>query len=97
MNGRNGTTAYNERRYFVQIQEPFHRTTFRRRCGVASPVFVAVKVGHHHDFEANEFVAAIGRWPEVLSCQLICGDMDFLLEAVVEDQDSINVFCSKNS
>jgi Lrp/AsnC family transcriptional regulator, leucine-responsive regulatory protein len=70
----------------------WHVEIDRKSIGLGVTVFVAVKVGRHQDIEANEFVAAMERWHEVLSCQLISGDMDFLLEVVVEDQDAYQRF-----
>ncbi|MEW6640460.1 MAG: Lrp/AsnC family transcriptional regulator [Pseudomonadota bacterium] len=64
----------------------------RKALDLGVTVFVGVKFDRPQDIEASEFVAAIGRWPEVLSCQLISGDMDFLLEVVVADQDAYQRF-----
>jgi DNA-binding Lrp family transcriptional regulator len=70
----------------------WHVEIDRKSIGLGVTVFVAVKVSRHQDIESNEFVAATERWPEVLSCQLISGDIDFLLEVVVEDQDAYQHF-----
>ena len=49
-------------------------------------------MSRHNDSEANEFIAAACAWPEVVSCQLLSGDVDFLLEVVVEDLEAYQSF-----
>lgn len=70
----------------------WHIEIDRKALGLGVTVFVGVKFDQPQNIEASEFVAAIGRWPEVVSCQLITGDMDFLLEVVVEDQEAYQRF-----
>ncbi len=57
----------------------------RARVGLELTVFVGVKVARAHDVEANAFVDAVLRLPEVVSCHLVSGEMDFLLQVVVPD------------
>jgi len=64
----------------------------RKALDLGVTVFVGVKYDRPQEIEASEFVTAIGTWPEVLSCQLVSGDMDFLLEVVVADQEAYQRF-----
>ncbi|MGO4712742.1 Lrp/AsnC family transcriptional regulator [Bradyrhizobium sp. 2TAF24] len=64
----------------------------RKALDLGVTVFVGVKYDRPQEIEASAFVAAIGTWPEVLSCQLVSGDMDFLLEVVVADQEAYQRF-----
>lgn len=57
----------------------------RAKIGLELTVFVGVKVARAHDVEANAFVDAVLRLPEVVSCHLVSGEMDFLLQVVVPD------------
>jgi Lrp/AsnC family leucine-responsive transcriptional regulator len=57
----------------------------RTKLGLGLTVFVEVKVARHHDVEANSFTRAVARLPEVISCHLVSGEKDFLLEVVVPD------------
>lgn len=57
----------------------------RAKVGLELTVFVGVKVARAHDVEANAFVNAVLRLPEVVSCHLVSGEMDFLLQVVVPD------------
>lgn len=53
--------------------------------GLGLTVFVGIKVGRHHDDEARTFRDAMHALPEVISCHLVSGETDFLLEVVVPD------------
>jgi Lrp/AsnC family leucine-responsive transcriptional regulator len=57
----------------------------RAKVGLELTVFVGVKVSRAHDVEANAFVKAVTALPEVISCHLVSGEMDFLLQVVVPD------------
>jgi Lrp/AsnC family transcriptional regulator, leucine-responsive regulatory protein len=64
----------------------------RKAIGLGFTVFAGVKVSRHNDAEAHAFVSAVCSWPEVVSCQLISGDVDFLLEIVVRDPEAYQRF-----
>lgn len=57
----------------------------RAEVGLSLTVFVNVKVERHHDTEASAFRDAVRSLQEVVSCHLISGDSDFLLQVVVPD------------
>lgn len=57
----------------------------RVEVGLGLTVFVNIKVERHHDAEANAFREAVRSLPEVVSCHLISGDSDFLLQVVLAD------------
>jgi Lrp/AsnC family leucine-responsive transcriptional regulator len=63
----------------------YHATLDRGGLGLSLTVFVAVKVERHHDKSATAFRDAVQSWPEVVSCHLISGEADFLLQIVVAD------------
>ncbi len=48
-------------------------------------MFVGVKVERHHDEEATAFRERGRGLPEVVSCHLVSGEADFLLQVVVPD------------
>lgn len=64
----------------------------RARVGLELTVFVGVKVSRAHDVEANAFVKAVMLLPEVISCHLVSGEMDFLLQVVVPDLQAYEHF-----
>ena len=48
-------------------------------------VFVGIKVGQHDDEADSAFRDAVADLPEVVSCYLLSGESDFLLQVVVPD------------
>jgi Lrp/AsnC family leucine-responsive transcriptional regulator len=63
-----------------------YRTTLRReKIGLGLTVFVGVKVERHHDEAAARFRDAVMALPELISCHLVSGEADFLLQVVVPD------------
>jgi Lrp/AsnC family leucine-responsive transcriptional regulator len=63
----------------------YHARLDRSGVGLGLTVFVGVKVHEHDDKRAANFRAAIAKVPEIISCHLVSGDTDFLLEVVVKD------------
>ena len=57
----------------------------RAALGLGLTVFVAVKVGQHTDSHADAFRTAVAALPEVVSCHLVSGESDFLLQVVLPD------------
>ncbi len=67
------------------IIEGYKAEINRKEVGLGLTIFVHVKVERHQDKEADNFVATVTKWPEVIACHLISGEMDFLLEVVTFD------------
>ena len=63
-----------------------------RAIGLGLTIFVTVKVTRHQDEAAQNFVNEVINWPEVKSCHLVSGDMDFLLEVVAKDMQAYEKF-----
>lgn len=57
----------------------------RPAIGLELTVFVAFKVIRHNRENADEFQEGLRAIPEVVSCHMISGDLDFLAEVVVEN------------
>jgi Lrp/AsnC family leucine-responsive transcriptional regulator len=57
----------------------------REAIGLALTVFVELKIEGHTEAKARAIEEAVGTMPEVVSCHLVSGDADFLLEVVVPD------------
>ena len=64
----------------------------RSRVGLGLTLFVGVKVDGHRDENATAIQEAFRRMPEVISCYLVSGESDFLLEVVVPDLASYEKF-----
>ncbi len=63
----------------------YHATLDRIGLGLGLTVFVGIKVERHHDEPAAAFREAVQAFTEVISCHLVSGDADFLLQVVVPD------------
>lgn len=63
-----------------------------RRVGLAIQAVVQVKLERHTDEIVERFRHAMQERPEVLACQAMTGDMDFLLQVVVRDVDALSDF-----
>jgi Lrp/AsnC family leucine-responsive transcriptional regulator len=63
----------------------YHAKLDRRALGLDLTVFVGIKVDRHHEEEATAFRHAMLALPEVISCHLVSGEADFLLQVVVPD------------
>lgn len=57
----------------------------RPSVGLGLTVFVGIKVDRHTDENATAFRTAVTALPEVVSCHLVSGESDFLLQVVLPD------------
>ena len=55
--------------------------------GLGLTVFIGVKIEGHANDKAVAFQEAVIAMPETVSCHLIAGDIDYLIEVVVPDLD----------
>ncbi|WP_298952589.1 Lrp/AsnC family transcriptional regulator [uncultured Methylobacterium sp.] len=63
----------------------YRATLDRAGLGLGLTVFVGVKVARHDEAAAEAFRAAVRTLPSVVSCHLVSGEADFLLQVVVPD------------
>jgi Lrp/AsnC family transcriptional regulator, leucine-responsive regulatory protein len=63
----------------------YHASIDRQKVGLGLTVFIGIKVERHHEKEATAFRAAVMDLPEVMSCHLVSGESDFLLQVVLPD------------
>ncbi|WP_274426487.1 Lrp/AsnC family transcriptional regulator [Chelativorans sp. YIM 93263] len=63
----------------------YHAALDRGNLGLGLTIFVGVKVERHHEQAATAFREAVTALPEVISCHLVSGEADFLLQVVVQD------------
>ncbi|BDX18674.1 transcriptional regulator [Halopseudomonas aestusnigri] len=70
----------------------YHAELDRSKSGLGLTVFVGVKVERHHDASANAFRPAVIDLPEVISCHVVSGESDFLLQVVLPDLASYEDF-----
>lgn len=63
----------------------YHADLDRTGIGLGLTVFVGVKVERHHEETSTSFRNAVALLTEVVSCHLVSGESDFLLQVVVPD------------
>lgn len=57
----------------------------REKVGLSTMVFAQVKLTSHGRSNLTDFADAVRRYPEVLDCYVVLGNIDFLLRIVAED------------
>jgi Lrp/AsnC family leucine-responsive transcriptional regulator len=63
-----------------------YRAVLRRnRIGLGVTVFLGVRIEGHADARADALQDALVAMPEVVACHMVSGDLDYLLEIVVQD------------
>lgn len=55
------------------------------RVGLGLQAFVRVQLARHDAVAIAEFTDRINTWDEVIACHALTGDMDYLLQVVVQD------------
>ncbi|MBW8728706.1 MAG: Lrp/AsnC family transcriptional regulator [Inquilinus limosus] len=63
----------------------YHAALDREALGLGLTVFVGVKVMHRPAEQTPTFWEAVQTLPEVITCHLVSGEADFLLQVVVPD------------
>ena len=64
----------------------------REKVGLNTMVFAHVKLTSHGRSNLADFSAAVRKFPEVLDCYVVLGNVDFLLRIVTEDIKSYEQF-----
>lgn len=63
----------------------YRATIDRTRVGQGTTVFVEISLTSQQEDHLDEFEAAVLSVPEVLSCHLMAGDADYLIQVVAAD------------
>lgn len=64
----------------------------RRKLGFDTMIFAHVKLTAHGRSKVSEFSQSIARFPEVMECHLVLGQVDFLLRIVTPDLEAYERF-----
>jgi Lrp/AsnC family leucine-responsive transcriptional regulator len=65
--------------------EGYRAALRRERVGLTFSVFLGVKIDGHSNQRALKFEKAVTAMPEIVSCHLVSGEVDYFLEVVVPD------------
>ncbi|MEO6519404.1 MAG: Lrp/AsnC family transcriptional regulator [Pseudoxanthomonas sp.] len=63
-----------------------------KRVGLGLQAFVRVQLEKHGQPGLETFVAGVNSWDEVVACHALTGDMDYLLQVVVQDLEHFSRF-----
>ncbi len=63
-----------------------------RRIGLGLQAFVRVQLEKHDQSAIGRFAESVQDWDEVVACQALTGDMDYLLHVYVRDLDHFSAF-----
>ena len=64
----------------------------RKQVGLEITVFVSIRMELHREIDVKEFTRKVATVPEVVSCYLVSGEYDFLLEVVASDLEAYRNF-----
>lgn len=67
----------------------------RQHLGIAMSVFVEVSLNNHQEASIEQFESAIVDMEEVISCHVVSGAYDYLLEVVSSDLEAYERFTRK--
>ncbi|MBY0509234.1 MAG: Lrp/AsnC family transcriptional regulator [Rhodospirillaceae bacterium] len=73
----------------------YKATIDRRAVGLGVRAFVEVRLEGQTEGITEKFLSRITRMPEVMSCYLMTGALDFLLDVVATDLDAYAEFTTK--
>ncbi|HEU0153981.1 MAG TPA: Lrp/AsnC family transcriptional regulator [Arenimonas sp.] len=62
------------------------------RVGLGLQAFVRVQLERHDAAAIDAFTAKVAAWDEVVACHALTGEMDYLLQVVVQDLDHFSRF-----
>lgn len=74
------------------VIEGYRAVLNRTKLGLGLTVFVGIKLEHHQDTGSTAFTGTIARLAEVISCHIVSGEHDYLLQVVVPDLESYEKF-----
>jgi len=72
--------------------EGYKASLNRELIGLGLIAFVRVNIERHQGGDAEAFMKAVSRLPEVISCYITSGESDFLLHVVVPDLPAYRQF-----
>ena len=63
-----------------------------KRVGLGLQAFVRVQLEKHGQQGLDRFIEGVQDWDEVVACHALTGDMDYLLQVVVQDLEHFSRF-----
>jgi Lrp/AsnC family leucine-responsive transcriptional regulator len=63
-----------------------------KAVGLGLQAFVRVQLEKHGQLGLDRFIEGVNSWDEVVACHALTGDMDYLLQVVVQDLEHFSRF-----
>ncbi|RYZ73894.1 MAG: Lrp/AsnC family transcriptional regulator [Lysobacteraceae bacterium] len=63
-----------------------------RQVGLGLQAFVRVQLEKHGQLGLDRFIEGVNSWDEVVACHALTGDMDYLLQVMVQDLEHFSRF-----
>ena len=63
-----------------------------KAVGLGLQAFVRVQLEKHGQLGLDRFIEGVNHWDEVVACHALTGDMDYLLQVVVQDLEHFSRF-----
>ena len=63
-----------------------------KAVGLGLQAFVRVQLEQHGQLGLDRFIEGVNHWDEVVACHALTGDMDYLLQVVVQDLEHFSRF-----
>ena len=63
-----------------------------KAVGLGLQAFVRVQLEKHGQLGLDRFIEGVNSWDEVVACHALTGDMDYLLQVVVQDLEHFSQF-----
>ena len=63
-----------------------------KQVGLGLQAFVRVQLEKHGQLGLDRFIEGVNSWDEVVACHALTGDMDYLLQVVVQDLEHFSRF-----
>ena len=63
-----------------------------KAVGLGLQAFVRVQLEKHGQLGLDRFIEGVNQWDEVVACHALTGDMDYLLQVIVQDLEHFSRF-----
>jgi Lrp/AsnC family leucine-responsive transcriptional regulator len=74
------------------VIQGYAATVDPKRVGLGLQAFVRVQLEKHGQLGLDRFIEGVNNWDEVVACHALTGDMDYLLQVVVQDLEHFSRF-----
>lgn len=78
------------------VIKSYHARVDHTVLGYSVTVFAMVKLASHAEKDLEIFENQVNSWPMVRECNMLAGEVDFMLKVVAKDWDAYQAFLTQN-